>query len=60
MSLIKLKIKLAGIQWPSPFNPFFFLSKWPLNASGTRNRGWVEGGGEGGGGGGGGEMGLGR
>ena len=42
MSLIKLKIKLADIQWPSPFNPFFFLSKWPLNASGTRNRGWVE------------------
>ena len=56
MSPIKLKIKLAGIQWPSPFNPFFFLSKWPLNASGTRNRGWVEMG-EGRAGG---EMGLGR
>ena len=44
MSLIKLKIKLADIQWPSPFNPFFFYQSGhlPGNASGTRNRGWVE------------------
>ena len=32
MSLIKLKIKLADIQWPSPFNSFFFYQSghWML------------------------------
>lgn len=50
MSLIKLKIKLADIQWPSPFNSFFFYQSghWML-VEPEIEVGWRWGGGEGGG-----------